>query len=141
MAPHDPCVRIPDYFVPEPTAEERMAAEVKFLPGRFDILGEDGQPPIRLYRPPDVPHDEIQYTIGRSPAGPTHIQLNHRTVHRRQASLLFKDGQYLLRNHADGPYSNPTRINGDAMQRDETRVLKDGDMIEMGGVALVYRDT
>jgi pSer/pThr/pTyr-binding forkhead associated (FHA) protein len=110
---------------------------LKLLPGSFEVVaGEPEIEEIRLYR--TSPDPEIETTIGRLPGEPyKHIQLKLQTVSRKQAKLVFSNGEYTLINYAPET-SNPTRINGQEMGVNESRVLEEGDRIQMGEVELIY---
>ena len=110
---------------------------LKLLPGSFEVVaGEPEIEEIRLYR--TSPDPEIETTIGRLPGEPyKHIQLKLQTVSRKQAKLVFSNGNYTLINYAPDT-SNPTRINGQEMAVNESRVLEEGDRIQMGEVELIY---
>ena len=110
---------------------------LKLLPGYFEIVGgETKLEEIRFFQISEEPVIEI--TIGRLPGEPyRHIQLQSHTVSRKQAKLVYKNGIYSLINHAPET-SNPTLINGGEMKEDESRILEEGDRIEMGEVELIY---
>ena len=59
------------------------------------------------------------------------------TVSRKQAKIIFADGQYTIINYAPES-SNPTELNGRHLAVNESQVLKDGDKISMGEVTLLY---
>jgi hypothetical protein len=110
---------------------------LKLLPGSFEVVAGDPEvEEIRLYR--TSPDPEIETTVGRLPGEPyRHIQLKLQTVSRKQAKLVFSNGEYSLINYAPET-SNPTRINGREMAVNESRVLEEGDRIQMGEVELIY---
>jgi len=124
-----------------PTQEAIQAGTVKVMPGRFEVKGGVDLKEIRLVRPRGVSDHQIEYTFGRLQGDPTrHIQLSDPTVSSRQARLKYGSEGYTFINIPDpaDPDRNATLLNGAAMKADEPRVLKEGDVIRMGTVELVY---
>lgn len=108
---------------------------LQLLPGRLEVLGEDGeQGEVRFVR---VPGEEPEVTFGRSEGPPhRHVQLRAPTVSRMHALMRFEDGRWSVSNLSR---TNPVVINGGDMADDETeRPLEDGDRIEMGEVGFVF---
>jgi pSer/pThr/pTyr-binding forkhead associated (FHA) protein len=78
------------------------------------------------------------YTFGRQP-GPeqTHILLENATVSRRHAAMRYANGRWRIRNLSN---TNPIRINGEVADTPHKEyTLQDGDRIEMGEVAFLFR--
>ena len=79
------------------------------------------------------------YTFGRQPGqGASHIQIQSATVSRKHAAMRYVNGRWRIRNLSS---TNPLRINGefaDTPQKEYT--LHDGDRIEMGEVAFLFRE-
>lgn len=109
---------------------------LQLLPGRLDVVGGDpGRGGIRFVK---IPTEEPEVTFGRS-AGPQyrHIQLKIPTVSRMHARMWFRDGVWSIENLSE---TNPVVVNGQTMGlgQSSSRVLSDGDRIEMGEVVFRY---
>ena len=110
---------------------------LKLLPGRFEVAsGDETVKEIRFYRVQGQTTPEM--TFGRvAGAAYTHIQLKPMTVSSRQARITYINGQWILTNFAPAT-SNPTKFNGQELPVEGQTVLKEGDRVEMGEVALVF---
>lgn len=110
---------------------------LKVLPGRFTVKeGLKGIPELRFYKQSGQVETEI--TFGRENGEPyKHIQLKSPTVSSKQAKLVFNNGQYTLINYASAA-SNPTKVNGKALDINGAAILQHGDVIAMGEVILEY---
>ena len=110
---------------------------LKVLPGRLIVKeGLNGIPELRFYKQSGQVETEI--TFGRESGQPyRHIQLKSPTVSSKQAKLVFNNGQYTLINYASAA-SNPTTVNGKALEVNNAVTLHHGDVITMGEVILEY---
>ena len=111
-------------------------AALQFLPGRLEFMGEPGTPDIHFVRQPG-PATVI--TLGRGRGSPErHVQLARATVSRRHAQLRYAAGRWTVCNLSG---TNPLRVNGRSLTPDvETCVLVDGDRLELGEVAFIFRE-
>ena len=110
---------------------------LQFLPGRLEIVeGRDDGHEIRFVR--TWGPDGNQVTFGRS-EGPSykHVQLHQATVSRLHARLAFLEGRWFLENLSQ---TNPVVLNGRPVVVEGGTPLDDGDRIEMGEVAFVFRE-
>jgi len=80
-----------------------------------------------------------EVTFGRVTGPPyRHIQLRSQTVSRQHARMQYVDGRWRLTNLSQ---TNPVVVNGDPLDTAHgTRMLRDGDEIEMGEVVFRFRD-
>lgn len=108
---------------------------LQILPGRLEVLSgaELGQD-IRFVRSGG---GAPELTLGRG-AGPPHrhVQIQAPTVSRTHARLRFERNRWSITNLSD---VNPVCINGDSLATDASRVLEDGDRVELGEVQLRFR--
>ena len=118
-------------------AGQPPAGVLETLPGRFVILEGDRQTDLRIFR--TAPGERVETTIGRD-AGPPyrHIQLLPASVSGKHAKLVFDKGSYSLINYSR---TNPTRVNSEEMEENASRRLVDGDRIEIGDIAMTYRES
>jgi pSer/pThr/pTyr-binding forkhead associated (FHA) protein len=83
--------------------------------------------------------DGDTYTFGRQGGtDASQIQVENATVSRQHAAMRFVNGRWRIRNLST---TNPLRINGeiaDTPRRQYT--LHDGDRVEMGEVAFLFRE-
>ena len=110
-------------------------AVVQLLPGRLEPAGSDVDQEIRFVRTPGV----NKFTFGRS-AGPalTHIQLLAPTASRMHAYMIIENGRWRIGNMSE---TNRVLVNGEPLElNDADRWLHDGDRIELGEVAFVFRE-
>jgi membrane protein implicated in regulation of membrane protease activity len=109
---------------------------LQMLPGRLDIVeGEDKGQTIRFVRAGASP----EVTFGRS-EGPAyrHIQLRAPTVSRKHAHMRYRDSIWSIRNLST---TNPVVVNGEDLSAEGSeRTLREGDRIEMGEIAFVFRE-
>jgi hypothetical protein len=109
---------------------------VQVLPGHLEVeVGSNVGEAIRFMRLKGEPAD---ITIGAA-EGPRHrhIKLPAETVSRTHARMQYLDGRWRITNLSA---TNPTLVNGqelDAAAR--TRLLDDGDMIQIGEMLLRFR--
>lgn len=109
---------------------------VQVLPGHLEVeVGSNVGEAIRFMRLKGEPAD---ITIGAA-EGPRHrhIKLPAETVSRTHARMQYLDGRWRITNLSP---TNPTLVNGqelDAAAR--TRLLDDGDMIQIGEMLLRFR--
>lgn len=114
-----------------------LDAAVQLLPGRLQIIaGEDRGQDIRFIR---MPGEIPTITIGRD-AGPPgrHVRLRANTVSRLHARMQFEDGRWRITNLSQ---TNPLVLNGEALPSTAgSRILDEGDRIELGEVVLRFRE-
>jgi hypothetical protein len=118
-----------------PAAGSAMDGVLQLLPGRLEPVGSDVGQEIRFIRQPG----ENKFTFGRS-AGPaeTHIQLLAPTASRMHAYMINENGRWRIGNMSE---TNRVLVNGEALESgDADRWLHDGDRIELGEVAFVFRE-
>jgi hypothetical protein len=109
---------------------------LQILPGRLEVVaGADSGHSIRFVRAGGEP----EVTFGRSEGPPyRHIQLRAPTVSRQHARMRFGGDGWNIANLSQ---TNPVVVNGrELVQREEEIPLRDGDRIEMGEVAFLYRE-
>jgi hypothetical protein len=109
---------------------------LQILPGRLEVVaGADSGHCIRFVRAGGA----AEVTFGRSEGPPyRHIQLRAPTVSRQHAQMKFDHAGWSIANLSQ---TNPVVVNGEELRRAESaRPLKDGDRIEMGEIAFVFRD-
>jgi pSer/pThr/pTyr-binding forkhead associated (FHA) protein len=75
--------------------------------------------------------------LGREPGdSPQHVALDSSTVSRQHARLAFANGQWLVSNLSQ---TNPVVVNDQELSsRDGSRLLVDGDRLELGEVLLRF---
>jgi predicted component of type VI protein secretion system len=110
---------------------------LQLLPGRFEVVaGMDGGRDIRFVRGPG---GTPEVTLGRMD-GPTyrHVQLPAQTVSRMHARMRFEGGRWQISNLSP---TNPVVVNGEPLDADgESRLLAEGDRVELGEVVLRFRE-
>ena len=117
-------------------AGQPPAGVLDTLPGRFLVDEGDRETEIRIFR--TAPGERVETTIGRDPGPPyRHIQLLPASVSGKHAKLVFDKRSYSIINYAR---TNPTRVNGEELEENASRRLVDGDRIEIGDVAMTYRE-
>jgi len=79
--------------------------------------------------------DKIETVIGRG-ANSDIVLSKDKLTSRRHAIVRYENGAYVLR---DGGSSNGTFINGQQLDKNDSRVLQDGDHIGIGEYELVFR--
>lgn len=109
---------------------------VVVLPGHLEVeVGSNVGEAIRFMRVKGEPAD---ITIGAA-EGPrhSHIKLPADTISRTHARMQYADGRWRITNLSP---SNPTLVNGQELGASaRTRVLDDGDMIQIGETLLRFR--
>jgi hypothetical protein len=131
---------------PEPSAyiedsSIRMAVPpegtLKLLPARLEIVGGYDQfMDIRFYKHPV--QEETEFIFGRVPGTPYfHFQLKSPTVSAKHAKILWTNGKYMLINYST---TNPTKVNGKTLDKDESVTLEDNNIIEMGEITLKFHE-
>jgi PPM family protein phosphatase len=116
-----------------PSPEE---GTLQLLPGRLEFSdGPRAGEEIRFVR---LPGSEPEITLGRAEGEAfRHVRLDSPTVSRQHARLRFIDGGWVLRNESA---TNPTRVNDRTLSSGvESARLADGDRLEIGEVALIFR--
>ncbi len=114
-----------------------MDGTLQFLPGRLEVI--DGEHPGRDVRFVRTWGEVPEITFGRVSGPPyRHVQLRSQTVSRQHARMHYVDGRWKLTNLSQ---TNPVVINGEALDSAHgSRVLRDGDQIEMGEVVFRFRE-
>ncbi|WP_251954792.1 FHA domain-containing protein [Salinibacter ruber] len=131
----------PEEVVQDKTVKMHVPPEgtLKFLGSLEVVAGLDDIDRIPLHRPPGQNGQEAEITIGRTSGPPyEHVELKPRTVSSKQAKLVH-DGDCKVVNYASKE-SNPTRVNGEPMELNESVEIEDGDVLTMGEVKLRYSD-
>ena len=109
---------------------------VQMLPGHLEVeVGSNVGEAIRFMRLKGEPAD---ITIGAA-EGPRHrhIKLPAETVSRTHARMQYEQGRWRITNLSA---SNPTLVNGQELgSTARTRLLDDGDMIQIGEMLLRFR--
>lgn len=110
---------------------------VQVLPGHLEVeVGNNVGEAIRFMRLNGEPAD---ITIGAA-EGPRHrhIKLPADTISRTHARMQYEQGRWRITNLSA---SNPTLVNGQELGATvpRTRVLDDGDMIQIGDMQLRFR--
>jgi hypothetical protein len=114
-----------------------MDGTLQFLPGRLEVI--DGEQPGRDVRFVRTWGEVPEITFGRVSGPPyRHVQLRSQTVSRQHARMQYVDGRWKMTNLSQ---TNPVVINGEALDSAHgSRVLRDGDQIEMGEVVFRFRE-
>ncbi len=112
---------------------------MKFIPGELEVItGEDKGRIIRIGGFPTEEGSVV--TIGREQVtGPrdfAHIQLKERTISRRQAELILKDGKLFLKNLSE---TNYTKLDGKDLLPNTSAPLSPGSIMTFGEVEMKYR--
>jgi hypothetical protein len=109
---------------------------VQVLPGHLEVeVGSNVGEAIRFMRVKGEPAD---ITIGAA-EGPRHrhIKLPAETISRTHARMQYHDGRWRITNLSA---NNPTLVNGQELGASaRTRLLDDGDMIQIGEMLLRFR--
>ncbi|MBA4159763.1 MAG: FHA domain-containing protein [Gemmatimonadetes bacterium] len=109
---------------------------LQILPGRLEIVaGADSGQSIRFVRTAGEP----EITFGRQDGPPyRHIQLRAPTVSREHAHMRYDGGEWRIANLSS---TNPVVVNGEELNGGgDARPLHEGDRIEMGEIAFVFRE-
>lgn len=111
---------------------------MKFIPGGLEVMtGDDKGRIIRISGYPTEGGSTV--TIGREPVtGPrdfAHIQLKERTISRRQAEIVFKDGKLYIKNLSE---TNFTCLDGREIPVNTELELKSGSILSFGEVDMKY---
>jgi hypothetical protein len=109
--------------------------KVTLLPGRLEPLGTGGaaRAEIRFMRQGMV----TRYTLGRGRGSVReHVQLSAATVSRSHAWMEFAEDRWRIGGVSG---ANPVIVNGGILPDDTSHELNDGDRIELGAQAFVFR--
>jgi hypothetical protein len=135
---------IPDPLPPVPQrplfsdVEVPLDGTLQFLPGRLEVIqGTEPGHEFRFVR--DYRAIRTEITFGRSDGPPNrHVKLSQPTVSRLHARVIVDGTTWLLANLST---TNPVIVNGQPLADvDAPVVLHDGDRIEMGEVAFLFRE-
>src|SRR5262249_47563540 len=103
-------------------------AEPVDYPARIVLQKSSGEM-LREYR-----LDKPDMRIGRGPGNDILI-VKDKLASRRHAVLSYIDGQYLLRDEGS---SNGTYVNDELVSEGSPAILKDGDIVRIGGHRLLF---
>lgn len=106
---------------------------VQLLPGRLEPASGGAAQEIRFIRKPGV----SRFTFGRS-RGPAfqHVQLRAPSASRMHAYMEFEDGRWSVGGLSR---TNEVVVNGAPLTAGASHRLADGDRIELGEAAFVFR--
>jgi len=112
---------------------------MKFIPGELEVItGDDKGKIIKIGGYPTEEGSIV--TIGRDQVtGPrdfAHIQLKERTISRRQAEIILKDGKLYIKNLSE---TNYTKLDGKDLPPNTSAELKGGSVITFGEVEMKYK--
>ncbi len=121
--------------VASPTENGYSDPTLQLLPGRLEIIAGMEGAAIRFVKQPGT---DQELTLGRNRAeGTFHVQIPSPTVSRLHCRLKYESGTWTIRNLSE---TNPVAVNGRAATGEGAEcILSDGDRIEMGEVALLFR--
>lgn len=125
--------KAPSYVAEAPPADTDTL--VQLLPGRLEPLTDGVQQEIRFVKVSGI----TRFTFGRSP-GPahSHIQLRARTASRMHGYMVFDKGRWSIGNLSQ---TNSVLVNGARLEVEGSeKPLSDGDRIEFGELAFVFRE-
>jgi hypothetical protein len=111
---------------------------MKFIPGEFEVItGDDKGRIIKIGGYPT--EDGSIVTIGREQVTGqrdfAHIQLKEKTISRRQAEIILKDGKMYIKNLSQ---TNYTKLDGKDIPPDTSAELNSGSVITFGEVEMKY---
>jgi len=111
---------------------------MKFIPGGLEVIsGEDKGRIIRISGYPTPEGSTV--TIGREPVtGPrdfAHIQFKERTISRKQAEIIYKDGKLYIKNLSE---TNFTCLDGREIPINTSLELTSGSILTFGEVEMKY---
>jgi hypothetical protein len=118
-----------------PAAAPDLEGTLQLLPGRLLPAGGEraGGQEIRFVRLPGRP----RFTLGRAEgAAPSHIQLPAPTASRMHAYMEFEKDHWMIGNLSA---TNPVLVNGEPLDREVAVRLEDGDRLELGELAFIFR--
>ena len=111
---------------------------LKFIPGRLTIVsGEDTGKSFKIVGYPTPDGNVV--TIGREEVkgdrAYSHIQLLQKTISRKQAEFIQRDGRLLVKNLSD---TNLTQLDGVELKVNEKAELKTGSVMRIGELEVKY---
>jgi hypothetical protein len=112
---------------------------MKFIPGELEIItGEDKG---KIFKISGYPTDDgSTVTIGRETvAGPrdyAHLELKERTISRKQAEIIYKDGKLYIKNLSE---TNYTKLDSKDLPPNTSLELKSGSILTFGEVEMKYK--
>lgn len=111
---------------------------LQFIPGKLVIIAGEDQGKEFLISGYPTPKGNV-VSIGREVVVGekmySHIQLNDRTVSRRQAELIHRDGKLYLKNISE---TNYTSLNNKELSPQEVRHVQKDAIIKMGDLEFQY---
>jgi len=112
---------------------------MKFIPGELEVLTGDDKG--RIIKIGGYPTEEGSIvTIGRErvtgPRDFAHIQLKERTISRRQAEIILKDGKLYIKNLSE---TNYTKLDGNEILPNTSAELITGSVLTFGEVEMKYK--
>lgn len=112
---------------------------MRFMPGSLEIMSSEDKGKVFRMAGYPTEHGSI-VTLGRDAVsgqrGFSHIQLNDKTVSRKQAEIIYRDGKILLKNISE---TNYTQVDGQDIEPNSAIELHDGSIIRTGAVEFKYR--
>ncbi|MCA9542268.1 MAG: FHA domain-containing protein, partial [Myxococcales bacterium] len=107
---------------PTPQEEERLpeAEQGRLVVVSSNLAGQE----YRL--------DQRELIIGRTESDENDLVINHRSISRHHAKIIFRDGTFTIIDLAS---SNGVKVNGEAFG---TATMVNGDIVELGHVKLRY---
>jgi len=111
---------------------------MKFIPGEFEVITGDDKG--RIIKIGGYPTEEGSIvTIGREEVTGqrdfAHIQLKEKTISRRQAEIILKDGKMYIKNLSQ---TNYTKLDGKEIPPNTSSELNSGSVITFGEVEMKY---
>ena len=111
---------------------------MKFIPGKLEIIsGEDKGKVIKIAGYPTK--DGSIITIGREkvngPRAFAHIELKERTISRKQAEIISRDGKIYLKNLSETNYS---KVNGEEVPPNSVVEINPEAILTFGEVEMKY---
>jgi len=112
---------------------------MKFIPGELEVLTGDDRG--RIIKIGGYPTEEGSIvTVGRErvtgPRDFAHIQLKERTISRRQAEIILKDGKLYIKNLSE---TNYTKLDGKEIPPNTAAELNTGSVLTFGEVEMKYK--
>lgn len=128
-----PTEELKTMVIPKPSSKT-----MKFIPGEIEVIsGQDKGKKIKIAGYPT--DDGSVVTIGREkvtgPRDYAHIELKERTISRKQAEIIYRDGKLFIKNLSE---TNLTRINGEEIPVNSSKELVPNSILTFGEVELKY---
>lgn len=129
-----PTEELKTMIIPKPSSKT-----MKFIPGELEVTaGQDKGKKLKIAGYPT--DDGSVITIGREkvtgPRDYAHIELKERTISRKQAEIIYRDGKLFIKNLSE---TNFTRINGEEIPVNSSKELVSGAVLTFGEVEITYK--